>query len=327
MSENLKRLIAQGQDVIKLFKTVYCASVLFLFTTSISCHFFAAQNTTAQPTPTTQAALESNYDEEFETLCFELFTRDFGYTLLGIKPISTDELPRKYCDKLGERCFAKLKETFDKSPNFVLKIIQDGPFYSVELINRGSLRALVKRNSFVRSFVREIFCNEQNFYSKIENPSRSIHRILKVNERVIGHCLGYDETNVKYYLRRIDLGIYLQKYPLVRFHPLPGGKYSDCPNIFTDLTLRYKRLTPSNGFDSLEAEWQWIKRVEWDIVEESKPVPPYFVYLPIYVCRHGGGSEAAREKFTMASHKIAELFCNKRPSEVVAGFASRSYDV
>ena len=269
-----------------------------------------------------QAGCDSAPESAFEELCFDLFTKDFGYTLIGIKPTSTYELPKKYCNKSGEINLYKLKKIFDKSTNFALKILPDGPFCSVELVNKKSLRKLVEKNFVVQSFVRKNFRDERSFYLKMESPNRSIHQVLKVNERIIGYCLGYDETNIEYYLRRIEVGVYLQKYPLVRFHPLPGGKYSDSPNIFTNLNLYYKPLKPSRGFDSLEAEWQWIKRVERDIVEESKPVPPYFVHLPVYICRSGGGSEEARERFKAASRQIAQLFCDKRPSEVLASFSS-----
>jgi hypothetical protein len=78
---------------------------------------------------------------------------------------------------------------------------------------------------------------------------------------------------------------------------------------------------PRQGFRSLEAEWRWIKEVAWDVEEESKPVPPYFVSLPVYVCRHGGDSELMRKKYKKASHRVAELFYNKSPQEAVAGAA------
>ena len=140
---------------------------------------------------------------------------------------------------------------------------------------------------------------------------------------VIGLLLGYDKTNIDYYIRRIEVGTYLQKYPFVRYHPLPGGKYSNNPFVFLNIFLRYERLRPSRGFESLEDEWQWIKKIEWNIEEESDPVPPLFVHLPLYICRHGGESELTREKFKEASGKVAELFCNKSFQEAVKEIALR----
>ena len=204
----------------------------------------------------------------------------------------------------------------------MFKVFSSGPFRYVELINKKSLKTLVQQNSVVRSFMQKTFFSEENFYLNIKSQDQSIHQILRLDERVIGYCLGYDKTNIEYYLRRIELGTYLQKYPLVRYHPLPGGKYSDCSSVFRNLSLRYKALKPSKGFDSLEAEWQWMKRVEWDLEKESIPEPPYFVYLPLYLCRHGDESYLARERFTMASRQVAKLFYNRKPSEVIADLAS-----
>jgi hypothetical protein len=260
---------------------------------------------------------------EIEEFFLSLFAKEFGYTLLGIKPISTDEVFGEYFQKTSEKCFDELKKAFVDSPNFVLKIFSEGPCHSVELINRKAVRELVRNNHVVQAFIKKEFKCEDDFYSKIEDPNQDIHKILKKDAKIIGYLLGYCKTNVEYYIRRIELGTYLQKYPWVCFHPLPGGKYSDYPFVFTNRRLRYERLRPSKGFRSLTEEYEWIKQVEWDIREESKPVPPFFVSLPFYICRHGNQSEFDRERLRKARCKVAELFYNKSSRKAVVKEAAK----
>ncbi len=300
---------------------------LFIFTAFLSAMFAKevepCQNEGVVKASSCQKIAEKSRKREIEDFFSDLFSRELGYTLIGVKPISTDEVYGEYFQEISESCFEQLKKMFVGSPNFVLKIFPRGRIHSVELINRRVLREVVRNNPIVRAFIKKEFKSEEDFYSEIEDPNRSIHKILKKDARIIGYLLGYGETNIEYYIRRIDVGTYLQKYPLVRFHPLPGGKYSDCPVVFLNMHLQYERLKPSKGFDSLEAEWQWIKQVAWDITEESKPVPPYFVSLPFYICRHGGDSELTRERYKTASCELAELFYNRSFREAVAETALR----
>ena len=270
----------------------------------------------------------SNEPDEAENFFSDLFCRDFGYTLIGIKPISTDEVHGQYNRKTADAYLSKLMEMFRKSDKFVLKVFYHGEtYYSVELINKNSVRRVVQQNPIVRSFVKNLFKSEEDFYSQLEDPKRNVFNVVKFDDRMLGYLFGYGWMNIEYALRTTRVGTYLQKYPFVRFHPLPGGKYSgdgcfDCSSVFTNRRLFYEDLKPSRGFDSLEDEWQWMKRVKWDIEKESCPEPPYFVYLPVYGCRHGDGSEELREKFKKARCQIAELLCNRKPSDVLADFAS-----
>ena len=258
------------------------------------------------------------FTQKLEMFFSNLFCKEFGYTLIGEKPISVGEV-----EETEERCFSELEKAFDVSPNLVLKIFSDGPCRYIELINKRALRELVRRNPVVQNFVKKRFKNEREFYSQIEDRNKSIFTSTKNNDRIIGYLLGYDEANIEYYIRRVEVGLYLQKYPFVRHHPLPGGKYSRNPFVFLNPRLRYVRLQPSPGFDTLEAEWQWIKKVEWDIGEESEAVPPRFVALPMYICRRGGTSEQAREKFKKASGRVAELFHDESFQSAVMEAAKR----
>jgi hypothetical protein len=296
--------------------------IFSVFLSVFACLHASLSTQEELPSQTEFVKMEFASPEEREAFFADLFSREFGYTLVGTKPISIDENSGRFSSKIWKSSIEDLKGLFSKSTNFIFKaFFHNDDYYSIELINRKAVRELVRRNSVVRSYIKKMFASEADFYSKIEDPERSIFKILKNNDALIGYLFGYDRQNINYYIRRIEVGMYLQKYPLVRYHPIPGGKYSDCPSVFLNARLYYKHLKPSKGFDSLEDEWQWIKRVEWGISEESNPIPPYFVYLPMYICRHGTDSQAKRDRFREESYKVAELFCNKTFREAVSKIA------
>lgn len=64
---------------------------------------------------------------------------------------------------------------------------------------------------------------------------------------------------------------------------------------------------PSSGFVSLEEEWLWLQNIRWELESEREAVPPYFVALPLYLCRHGGDSEQIRKKYIRARATVAQL--------------------
>jgi hypothetical protein len=282
---------------------------------------------------TSEASIQDAPDvlskQEVEEFFATLFSGELGYTLIGSKPISEDEFEGKYYPEVGfvqevdKRCFDALRKAFEGSSNFVLKVF-NGPYHTIELINKKAVRNLVRQNSNLQAFIKKNFKSDGDFYSQIEDPDRSIFKTLRNNDRILGYLFGYDETNIEYYIRRREVGCYLQKYPFVRYHPLPGGKYSHNPFVFMNPHLYDKRyLRPNQNFDSLESEWKWIEEVAWDAREEGDPTPPFFVSLPFYICRRGGESESTREKFKEARGKIAELFCNKSFQEAVTEIALR----
>ena len=190
---------------IRLFFFVFC---LFIFP-----HFSMFSN-------------EPDLDLTLETENFfsDLLCGNFGYTLIGIKPISEDEVHGQYNQKTAGVYLSKLKETFRQSNNFVLKVFYHGKtYYRVELINKSSVRTVVQQNSIVRSFIRKHFKSKEDFYSQLEDPERSIFNVVKYDDRMLGYFFGYGRMNIEYSLRKERVGTYLQKYPFVRFHPIPGA--------------------------------------------------------------------------------------------------------
>jgi hypothetical protein len=258
---------------------------------------------------------------------FDIFSKEFGYTLIGEKPVSLTEIPRKLMDEKYEKYLLCLKNIFNQSPNFALKICNKGPphYVSLTLINKKALQRAVNLNPLVGSFIRTEFQIESQFYLLLENSMQGLAQIVR-DERIIGYLLGYSKSDIEYYMRRMELGRYLQKYPLYMFHPLPGGRYyRRSLTLPRNVSPSYTHIKPRKRFTSLETEWQWIQDVAWDLRKEGFPTPPYFVSLPVYICRHGNDSKLARERFQEASYKVAELFYKKTFREAISEEAQKPY--
>ena len=94
-----------------------------------------------------------------------------------------------------------------------------------------------------------------------------------------------------------------------------------------DFLYRFKGkiidFLPERKFDSLEAEWEWIKKVKWDLFPLRKPEPPDYIPLPFYICRHGGDSERVRSKYIQARERLANLFYKHSFTEVIANEAAK----
>jgi hypothetical protein len=159
-----------------------------------------------------------------------------------------------------------------------------------------------------------------------------VFEAFEFNDFLLGLVLGYGRSNSEYYCRRNALAEYL-KTPLF-FDVLPRIPHPRTCHMasiafyFLDDYKRYtKAPTTKEGFSSLGAEWEWIKRVEWSLDNCQKPMPPYrldYPRLPFYICRHGGDSEQLRERYIKARNRLANLFYNRSSTEAVLREASRS---
>lgn len=270
-------------------------------------------------------SMEHILQKKINRFFYDLFSRSLGYTLIGAKPISIEEISTGCFgeEHIEEECFAALRDTFAESKKYILKIYSTGTLRHIELINKPAVLDLINTNVFLHRYVKKNFLSTENFWGKISDQSLGIHTILHKDARPIGYLLGYDKTNIAYYLRRIEVGRYLQKYPYVRYNPIPGGRYPGNSCIPFSLSQPYKKVCPQFGFSSLEEEWQFLQRVSWEIEKETDPIPPFFVFLPVYICRHGGTSEATYEKFIRARGRVAELFCNKPVQQAIFEIAHK----
>ena len=135
------------------------------------------QDEMVQNTSVCQKSNNNYCKRETDEFFLNLFSKEFGYTLIGIKPISSSEIFGENFQKISEKCFDELEKAFAGSPNFVLKVFSAGPFRCVELINKKALKELVRNNPVVRAFIKKEFKDEEGFYSKIEDPNQDIHKI------------------------------------------------------------------------------------------------------------------------------------------------------
>lgn len=248
-----------------------------------------------------------------------LFYKEFGYTLIGEKPVSIEEeIESRYLydhPEALEQFLASLQASFQNSKTLVLKIFREDRNCFIECIHKEALGALLNKNTALQNFVKENFASVEEFYAKVFDPKMQIVDVLKRRADLFGIVLGYGETNANYFCRRVELSRYLKKFPLVRFFSTVGRK----ANFPQKIVYPYREHVPSKNeeFDSFQDEWDWMQSHSWDLRGEREASPPYFIALPFYMCLHGGDSEQVREKYCHARDRLAEIFYQKSARQAV----------
>jgi len=270
-------------------------------------------------------------DSNFESALMYLFAGEFGYTLIGEKAISLDESQNRYMHTHPDesnKLLVFLERLFRNSDAFVFKVfLYEHNCNRIELINKRAVLSLIETDRRLKRFVKEKFTSESRFIDELMMPDRSVFDLFDNDAFLIGIALGYGVSNSDYFCRRSEVGRYLKKYPLVCFLPFnpkprPGAAV---PNRFHGFFEPRKVVPPKRKkhFLSLSDEWEWIKKMRWDIWQTSRPRPPYYVALPFYICRHGGDSEEVMARYVSARDKLADLFCGRKFSEVIAEEAAK----
>jgi hypothetical protein len=256
-----------------------------------------------------------------------IFSNDFGYTLIGEKPVSVEQ--RLNWD-LGEnpdkknQLFSFLDSAFHQSNNFIFKILgKDG---YIELVHKKSLIKQIYKNDNLNEFIKKKYGSIKKFLKFLKKSDSSIFSAVDYSSVLIAVVLGYGAENGEFFARRIEVGEYLQKYPIVTFFPFdqkPGPWHA-----FPSNSYFFSGLFPINEpqkkpqFSSLEREWQEIQKNEQQFNRES--VPPYYIALPTYVAKAGIKSEAILDNFSQARKRLALLFCGKKFSEAIADEVSKT---
>jgi hypothetical protein len=301
-------------------------SLIFVLMLCLLFHplFFLSKNDTCSSSSTDEVIIS-----DVESGLKSVFLSDFGYTLVGAKPVSIDlDLPEYMHNKTESKTALLnfLKSSFSNSSKFILR--ETVSFDRLELINIDSLLNQISTHMILSDFVCRKYGTDDRFFKQLRDSKLSIFEIMDFQSVLIGIILGYGEENGKFFIRRWAVGEYLQKYPIVAFFPFdqrpsPFWAFSRNTWYFKKPNLVSKpSLLPQ--FESLEKEWQWIKGASrGEFNRDPYPEVPYYISLPGYVSRYGPESDMIYKKFLKARDKLANLFCGRKFSEVVVEEAAK----
>ena len=262
-----------------------------------------------------------------------LFSKDMGYTLLGKKPVSIEEWSEDYVWSSSdiEYVLKFCVKAFQESPRFIFKVIlnEDG-LYRIEFIHKKALKKIIFTNRDLFVAIKKRYKNYNVFLQKLKMSKESIFDILQCSPLLEGILLGYGKANSSYFCRRYELGLYLKKYPLIctlPFNPKPSLKHIFSRPKYFDRTKNFffthHTPKPNKNFLSLEEEWSWMQTISWDIRDQSVSTVPYYLSLPVYICRHGEDSEQIRDTYVNTRRHLADLLYNRTFKEVVLEMAKK----
>ena len=268
-------------------------------------------------------------NDEIERNIGRLFKMELGYTLIGKKPVSIEEgrafLEHDFSQQ-EEKIREFLIEAFKNSQSFILQLPADPKkCLPLTLIHKSALTKVINENEELNDFVTKKFVTIDKLFNHLQNSHEGIPKTFENNDFLLGLILGYGRSNPEYYCRRNELEAYLKTLFFFEMIPQNPNPRTCCLSpvvfYFLDDYERCKRVpVPKEKFGSLEAEWKWIKKIEWKLGCCRNPLPPYkmdYPLLPFYICRHGGDSEQVRKKYIKARDHLANLFYHRSPTDVV----------
>lgn len=277
-----------------------------------------------------EAPSSLHFDEcasaNFESNLRSIFSNDLGYALVGTKPVSIDGLSESLCNdtKSKEAIFLFLEKTFSCSKRFIVRIFRNSD--RIEIVNVKALLKQIFKHDKLKRFIFKKYKSVEMFLDVLKNSDKNIFSALNFDPILVGIALGYGEENALFFLRRADIGEYLQKHPIVSVFPFdqPPGPCNAIPHSYMCFKRPDKvhKPKPFSRFSSLEQEWQGIKELERNLTE-TDPSPPYYIALLSYVSRYGSESDMVHVGFLKGRDTLAKLFYSKKPSEVIAQAASK----
>lgn len=213
-----------------------------------------------------------------------LFTSDFGYTMLGVKPVSMNYgkgyNPRRM--KREEKAEAKsfLENTFSFSGNFILYRSQ-GIYV---LINKKAVQDLYQDNRTFRRFIKRNFGGVGDFLFCLYHSRKNPVDFLKDDTVLLSILLGYGEDNGHAYQLFRLLRNLSENHPIVDYDAIR----EDMPEHWVD-------------------------------IEDQMDVPiPYAFSIPAYWSCRSDEAWNIHQRFLSARRCLAELFYIGRPSEIVS---------
>jgi len=270
-----------------MYKFIFIFFVCLLFKTQfISCELFKLDEILQEDR---QAFLE--YFKK-------ALISDFGFTLIGAKPMALEEFSYLYLDEdvaKRKRLFHYLHLVFKNSNKFTLRIEEDidGP-YAAFLINR------------------------QLFHEMNEDPDSK----FEFETERIGKLFGYGKENSRFYLRYIYVGRYLRKPPFIMEAPIVPEDietflYAERLSEYCSVEIPYKNTPPpiNPQFSSLEDEWKWITQNNYQL--EDWDIPPQWIRKPMFICKKSEETDDLLKKYDLAANKLGKLMHDDNWFELV----------
>lgn len=228
--------------------------------------------------------LSAYQDDPFYSILREVLRSDYGFTLLGAKPLSFEDFHRGRLgeDESGRKIFIfKMAKLFEGSSRFMLKIKEkNGTILGAFLIDRKAF----------------------------ERISASLDEISFETVK-IGELFGYGKKNAEFYMRYRQLGIYLKKIPLVWLVPRPPRGIEDVlPTIYPTggfrLPFKLQLPEPNSQYTSLEDEWIWIRNKRRP---NTYTQPPFWIQKPCFVSRQDRETDEILRKFDSTASQLGTL--------------------
>ncbi len=228
----------------------------------------------------------------------EILSSDFGFVLIGAKPMALEEFSQpEFIDDPSKkrRMIEYLKILFAKSKRFSLRTHEDsnGP-YSAILIDLKAFHKL------------KVDPNEELIFCDTDIAAMEHLALL----------FGYGKENGRFYSRYFSIGLTLNKHSyLWTTLMLPEDLLSQLtqnmkiPRTTIEVPYEVEYMKVSQGFSSLEEEWEWIIQNEMPISERDL-LPPMWIKKPFFGAKNSRETQKLLKKYDLAADQLGKMLHN-----------------
>lgn len=257
-----------------------------------------------------------NQRKFFEMEFQAIFSDCLGYTLVGEKPMSLHELPeyefdKKYKGNLKPEMVSRyLEQVFRNSKNFIFIATGDANYKVIFLIHKPALKKLIETE-------QEFLNYRLKRQVTVEYIINLVREQKAIDPIAFGVLLGYGQSNSFFYLRRMQIGMYLGKSPNTEFQIFYPQRSSTTQNNF------YRINAPEINyvFESFRDEWNWIIN---NMAPIQKREVPYLFHPICYIAKKGKTTDSIDATHKQARKKMANIFTDKSFTKAVVELADSS---
>jgi hypothetical protein len=249
-----------------------------------------------------------------------LFSGDLGHTLVGAKPVSSEEWfwCRSVTSQSKEDVVNFLKKNFNNSETFILHVSSPNPsLLDITLIHKPLLEKTINREKYLKNFIESRYTTVNNFLQKFQSSQDGIFARLHYDDRALGLAFGYGDVNSSYASRRMEIqdslcyrdgfcGYMLNPMP----HPWAVIRFCRLPLPWIELPLY--GIKPSTGFRSIEQELEYLNSLE---CKTQNFGPPYFVTSPVFIARQCPETDRLIRHYKKSTNRLAQIYLKKTFSQ------------
>ncbi len=271
----------------------------------------------------------SRADGELENGLKDLFSRELGHTLLGAKPVSSEDWfwYRSMTSQSKENVVNFLKQHFAGSKTFILYISAPHPcFLDITIIHKPLFLKTIQKEKYLKDFLKRNYKTVDGFFQALQSSKGGIFEKLHFDDCALGLAFGYGRTNSFYASRRMEIQHFFRYGKgfcgyIMSPMPSPESVVRFCKLPLPWIDLPKYGIKTSAGFHSLEEELDYLKSQEYEVQTFD---PPYLFVPPCFIAKRCEETNKLINHYKKSTEKLARIYLKKPFSQFLIEQCAKS---